>query len=144
MSYNLSQSSLGKLTGVDANLQKVIKRAIELTEQDFMVLQGMRTREECSINYGKGRTAQECTAKGVPAQYAQPNLAKVTWLRDPYGSKHTQGKAVDIVPYPLDWNDLSKYQKIATAMKRAASELNVKVTWGGDWATSKDYPHFEV
>jgi len=29
-------------------------------------------------------------------------------------------------------------------MKQAAAELGVKLIWGGDWKTSKDYPHFEI
>ncbi len=80
----------------------------------------------------------------MPIKYAQPNLSKVTWLNDPLGSKHVSGKAVDLVPFPVDWNDLSKFRVIAVAMKAAAKELNVQMSWGGDWRTSKDYPHFEL
>lgn len=53
----------------------------------------------------------------------------MTWLNDPLGSKHVTGKAVDLVPYPLDWNDLTKFKKIADAMKQAAIELNIRIEW---------------
>jgi peptidoglycan L-alanyl-D-glutamate endopeptidase CwlK len=142
--YILSKLSLSRLVGLNANLEAVVKRAIEITEQDFMVVEGVRSKEQCFINYGKGRTVDQCKAKGVPAQYAQPKLAKVTWLNNPLSSKHVTGKAVDLVPYPVDWNDLSKFKKIAVAMKQAAKELNVSMDWGGDWTSSKDYPHFEI
>lgn len=142
--YKLGAASLGRLGKVDLNLQKVVKRAIEITSQDFTITQSLRTREECAINYGKGRTAAQCVAKNVPAIYAQPALPKVTWLANPYASKHVEGKAVDLAPYPIDWNTLSKFEAIAVAMKQAAKELNIKITWGGDWVSSKDYPHFEV
>lgn len=142
--YKLSNRSLQRLYGVDNGLVRVVKRAIELTTQDFMVTEGLRTREQCCINYGKGRTEQQCTLKGVPAKYAQPAVSKVTWLNNPFASKHVTGKAIDLVPYPVDWNDLHKFHTIALAMKQAASELNVKIVWGGDWKTNKDYPHFEV
>ncbi|MDF7676084.1 M15 family metallopeptidase [Neisseriaceae bacterium ESL0693] len=142
--YKLSKRSLERMAGVDASLVKVVKRAIEITQQDFSITEGLRSREECCVNYGKGRTAAQCTAKGVPAKYAQPNVSKVTWLNNPFKSKHAEGKAVDVVPYPVDWNDLDKFHAIATAMKQAAKELGVKVEWGGDWKTTKDYPHFEV
>ena len=33
---------------------------------------------------------------------------------------------------------------IANAIKAAAKEKNVAVTYGGDWRTFKDYPHFEL
>ena len=142
--YKLSKRSLTNLQGVNTNLVKVVQRAIEITKQDFMVTEGLRSREQCCINYGKGRTAQQCTQKGVPAKYAQPNISKVTWLNNPFASKHSQGRAVDLVPYPVDWNDLAKFRSIAEAMKQAAKELDVFINWGGDWQKTKDYPHFEV
>ena len=152
MAFNLSQKSLDKMNGVDERLQRVVKRAIQLTKQDFMVLEGVRTKEQCMINYGKGRTAAQCVAKGVPAQYANPNAAKVTWLNDPFASKHVSGKAVDLVPYPVDWNDLKKFDAIAKAMLQAAKELNVPIRWGADWDNDgkprekgeSDSPHFEI
>ena len=152
MTYNLSQRSLDRLVGVDERLQQVVKRAIQLTKQDFMVLEGVRTREQCMINYGKGRTIAQCVAKGVPAQYANPNAAKVTWLNDPFASKHVTGKAVDLVPYPVDWNDLKKFDVIAQAMLQASKELSIPIRWGADWdgdgkpreRGESDSPHFEI
>lgn len=150
--YVLSKLSLNRLQGVDPNLVAVVKRAIELTPQDFMVVEGLRSKEQCYINYGKGRTAAQCSAKGVPAKYAKPNLAKVTWLNNPLSSKHATGRAVDLVPYPVDWNDLSKFDQIAKAMFTAAKELGVSIRWGADWDNDGKYrekgeydsPHFEL
>ena len=152
MVFNLSQRSLDRLVGVDERLQRVVKRAIELSKQDFMVLEGVRTRQQCMTNYGKGRTIAQCVAKGVPAQYANPNAAKVTWLNNPFASKHVSGKAVDLVPYPVDWDDLKKFDTIAQAMLQAAKELGVPVRWGADWDNDgkprergeSDSPHFEI
>ena len=152
MAFNLSQKSLDRLNGVDERLQRVVKLAIQLTKQDFMVLEGVRTIQQCMVNYGNGRTAAQCVAKGVPAQYANPNAAKVTWLNDPFASKHVSGKAVDLVPYPVDWNDLKKFDQIAKAMLQAAKELGAPVRWGADWdndgkpreRVESDSPHFEV
>ena len=141
--FKLSQRSLNSLNGVDPNLVKVVKRAIELTEQDFIVIEGLRTREQMMINYGKGRTAAELAVHGIPASYAKPKEAKVTWLNDPFASNHAKGKAVDIVPNPVDWNDISKFKKINEAMQAAAKELGIKLSYGGDW-TKKDYPHWEL
>ena len=141
--FKLSERSLKSLEGVNPNLVKVVERAIELTEQDFLVLEGVRSKEQCYINYGKGRTAAQCSAKGVPTKYAQPNLSKVTWLNNPLASKHVTGNAVDLVPSPVDWNTISKFTTISKAMKQAAKELGVKLSYGGDW-TKKDYPHWEL
>ena len=141
--YKLSERSLNSLNGVDPNLVKVVKRAIELTEQDFIVIEGLRTREQMMINYGKGRTVAELAVHGIPASYAKPKEAKVTWLNDPFASNHAKGKAVDIVPAPVDWDDISKFKKINEAMQAAAKELGIKLSYGGDW-TKKDYPHWEL
>ena len=150
--FVLSKLSLGRLNGVDANLVKVVQRAIEITPQDFMVVEGVRSKEQCYINYGKGRTVAQCTAKGVPAKYAQPKLAKVTWLNNPLSSKHVSGKAVDLVPYTVNWNDLTKFDQVAKAMFAAAKELGVSIRWGADWDNDGNYrekgeydsPHFEL
>ena len=150
--FVLSKLSLGRLNGVDANLVKVVQRAIEITPQDFMVVEGVRSKEQCYINYGKGRTVAQCTAKGVPAKYALPKAAKVTWLKNPLDSKHVTGRAVDLVPYPVDWNDLSKFDQMAQAMFAAAKELGVSIRWGADWDNDGNYrekgeydsPHFEL
>ena len=152
MTFNLSQRSLDRLVGVDERLQRVVKRAIELSKQDFMVLEGVRTRQQCMTNYGKGRTIAQCVAKGVPAQYANPKAAKVTWLNNPFASKHVSGKAVDLVPYPVDWYNLKKFDVIAQAMLQASKELGIPIRWGADWDADgkprergeSDSPHFEI
>lgn len=150
--FILSKLSLSRLEGVHPDLVKVVKRAIEITSQDFMVVEGVRSKTQCYINYGKGRTAVQCTVKGVPALYAQPKLAKVTWLNNPLSSKHVSGKAVDLVPYPVNWNDLSKFDLVAKAMFTAGKELGVEIRWGADWDNDGNYrekgeydsPHFEL
>lgn len=150
--YKLSATSLKRLEGVKKSLKDVVLRAIEISEVDFTVLEGVRTKEQAYINYGKGRTAAQLQAKGVPTKYAQPTLAKVTWLNDPLGSKHMTGDAVDLAPYPIDWNDLKRFDQVAEAMFKAAKELNVSIRWGADWDNDgifrekgeTDSPHFEI
>lgn len=141
--YKLSERSLKSLEGVDPNLVKIVKRAIEITEQDFIVIEGLRTKEQMMINYGKGRTVAQLAVHGIPASYAKPKEAKVTWLNNPFASNHAKGKAVDIVPAPVDWNSIAKFKKINEAMQAAAKEFGIKLSYGGDW-TKKDYPHWEL
>ena len=143
MTYTLSKRSLGSLESVDPRLVSIAKRAIKITQQDFVIIEGLRTREQMKINYGKGRTVAELAKHGIEAKYAKPKEAKVTWLNNPFASNHASGKAIDVVPYPVDWNDIGKFRTIADAFKQAARELGVSMVWGGDW-TKKDYPHFEV
>ena len=45
MPYALGQRSLDRLKGVHPDLQKVTRRAIELTPIDFTITEGLRTLE---------------------------------------------------------------------------------------------------
>jgi peptidoglycan L-alanyl-D-glutamate endopeptidase CwlK len=59
---------------------------------------------------------------------------------------------VDICPFPVDWNDISKFDAIYTAMMAAAKEFGVRLRYGGDWNMNgkirergeTDSPHFEL
>lgn len=157
MTFALSTTSKNRLKGVHPNLVKVIERAIEITEVDFMVVEGVRTRENMMINWGKGRTAAQCAAWGIPAKYAKPDAAKVTWLRNPFASNHAPktdgyGYAVDLLPAPYDWKNLKDFDKMADAVLEAAKELGIAVRWGADWNKNgksrekgeTDSPHFEL
>jgi peptidoglycan L-alanyl-D-glutamate endopeptidase CwlK len=157
MMPKLSQESRSKLVGVHPDLMRVVEHAIAITKQDFKVLEGVRSIEQCYINYGKGRTSDQCKAAHVPMRYAQPNMPKVTWLKNPLASRHVLqndgfGHAVDLVPYPVDWSDAKKFDAIADAMLTAAKALGVKVRWGADWDRDgvrrergeTDSPHFEI
>lgn len=150
--FKLGDKSIEKLAGVNPDLVRVVSRAIEISAVDFMVLEGIRTKEQAYINYGKGRSAAELDAKGVPVKYADPKSSKVTWLSYPLGSKHMTGNAVDLAPYPIDWNDLARFDQVALAMFKAAAELGVRIKWGADWNGNgrnrekgeSDSPHFEL
>lgn len=145
MSFRLSTRSLNTLATVHEDMQKVVKRAIQITEVDFMVVQGRRTWDEQARLYGQGRTVAAMRSAGLPTQYAKPEMKKVTWTMQ---SNHLSGHAVDLVAWvngEINWDTShGYYEKIATAMKRAAMELCVVIEWGGDWNKTKDFPHFEL
>jgi peptidoglycan L-alanyl-D-glutamate endopeptidase CwlK len=62
------------------------------------------------------------------------------------------GRAVDLVPYPLDWQTPAKFDAIAKAMFAAAEQLGIGLRWGADWDGDgieredgeNDSPHFEL
>lgn len=132
--FKLSKRSLQRLEGVHPNLVKVVHRAIELSEVDFGVLEGLRTKARQAELYAQGRT--------------KPGKV-VTWKMD---SPHIVGKAVDLIPYPLDWANTAAFDAIAVAMFKAAKELGVYIRWGADWDMDgkprergeSDSPHFEL
>jgi hypothetical protein len=117
--FVLSKLSLGRLEGVNPALVKVVKRAIEITQQDFLVVEGVRSKEQCYINYGKGRTAAQCIAKGVPASYAQPKLAKVTWLNNPLPVSMSQAKL--LIWFHTQWTGMI-YLNLIKLQKRCLQQ----------------------
>ena len=119
--FVLSRRSVQRLGGVNNDLVKVVKRAIEITEVDFAVLEGMRTLER---------------QKKLMASGASTTL----------NSRHLTGHAVDLgawVDGELSWH-WPHYYKIADAMKQAADELGIEIEWGGDWKSFPDGPHFQL
>ncbi|MEN2748172.1 M15 family metallopeptidase [Sphingomonas sp. T9W2] len=159
MAIVLGQRSLARLAGVHPDLVRVVKRAAIMADarDDFTVLEGVRTKEQCFINYGKGRTEAECKAAKVPANYAAPRVGKVTWLSNPLASKHYPrpdgySHAVDLAPFPIDWNDLARFDRVAALMVEAAKVEGVPIRWGADWDRDgkprergeTDSPHFEL
>lgn len=154
MSYILGKRSISSLSGVHPDLERVVRRAIELTKQDFTVIEGVRTQARQHQLYGQGRTAAELSAAGVDPSLAKPREQKVTWTLNSNHAKKADGfgHAVDLVPYPVDWNDLAKFHAIADAMFAAARELGVTIRWGADWDQDgkrrekgeSDSPHFEL
>ena len=108
--YQLGKKSLAELEGVQADLVRVVKRAIELTSQDFSVVDGVRTLDE---------------QKRYVASGASQTL----------DSRHLTGHAVDLVPYingQARWETIPLCD-IAEAMRTAARELGVPIRWGGCW-----------
>jgi hypothetical protein len=62
-------------------------------------------------------------------------------------SRHLTGHAVDLVPIgpngkaAFDW---PLYDRLGPAVKEAAAKEGVALTWGGDWSSFRDGPHFEL
>ncbi len=89
---------------------------------DFTVIQGLRTLEEQKRNVLNGKSQ---TMK----------------------SRHLTGHAVDLAVWQdgkLVWGPWSRYQELAKVVLDAAHKLKIPVTWGGDWKSLRDGPHFEL
>jgi len=108
--FSLSKESLEKLEYVHDDLCLVVKRAIELTDTDFTVMEGLRTvtRQKELVKAGASHTMN---------------------------SRHLTGHAVDLVPmlgnHPRwDW---PLCYRVAEAVKLSAQEYAIPVVWGGVW-----------
>lgn len=124
--FNLSQKSKDKLTGVHPDLVKVIERAIQITDVDFVVLEGVRDkkRQKELVENGASLTMN---SRHIPGKDGFSKAVDLGALND--------GQISWLWPF---------YEKIAKAVKEAAREMNIPVEWGGDWKKFKDGLHFQL
>lgn len=119
--FILGNQSNKNLTGVHPDLVKVVRKAIQISEVDFRITEGLRSKER----------QKELVSKG---------------LSQTMNSRHITGHAVDVaalVNNTVSW-DWNLYEKISKAFKKASADLNIPIVWGGDWKSFKDGPHFEL
>lgn len=119
--YSFGEKSKQRLQGVHPDLVKVIEEAIKESPYDFSITQGLRTlaEQEALFKAGKSQTMR---------------------------SRHLTGHAVDIavlVDGKITW-DFDRYKEVAEHIKAVAKLNDVPITWGGDWVSFKDGPHFEL
>ena len=110
------------LSTCEQELQDVLNEAIK--HYDFSVIDGYRDMERQNLYFNDGKS-----------QVRWPN------------SKHNSypSRAVDIIPYPLGFDsENTEFDRMATYILSAASELGVRLEWGGHWKNFKDYAHFEL
>lgn len=124
-----SSSSIANLISADKRLQQVMTEVIK--HYDCTILQGHRGQAQQDEYYFKG-------------------LSKLRWP----DSKHNiyPSLAIDIAPYPLDWNDNVAFYYMAGLIKGVASTMGIALRWGGDWDSDTDFHdqtffdlvHFEI
>lgn len=115
MAFKLGKRSRARLEGVHPTLVSITERAIEVTDCDFTVLEGVRTE----------------------ARQRQLVTAGSSWTMD---SRHLKGEdgyghAVDLgawVGGKVDWS-WPLYFVIARAMQQATKERLGQLRWGGAW-----------
>lgn len=61
-------------------------------------------------------------------------------LQYPNG-KHNKmpSEAVDVAPYPIDWNDTKRFYFFAGFVIAKAKGLGINLRWGGDWDGDNDF-----
>jgi len=101
-----------RLRGVDAKLVNVLNEVVKYF--DITIIEGLRSqkRQDELVAQGKSKTK--------------------------FG-KHVLGKAVDMAPYPIDWQARDDFHLLGGFVLGIASQMGVNVRWGGDWSASSLY-----
>jgi peptidoglycan L-alanyl-D-glutamate endopeptidase CwlK len=126
---SFSSRSLAKLATCRPELQRVAEEVIK--HWDCTVLDGHRSAEAQAEAFEHGRSK---LAPGTSKHNA--------WLSE----------AIDLAPYPVDWNDTQRFYFFAGYVLGVAESMGVKLRWGGDWdsdhdvhdQTFFDLVHFEI
>lgn len=136
-----SQRSKDALKGVHPALVQLMEAAIVETPVDFTITEGVRTEARQKELYAQGRTVKGSIVTSKNGTTSKSNHQPKA---DGYGH------AVDLYPFVLGKlkvtdPDTGKYLAVIAAhIKTVAERLGVTITWGGDWKTPHDPPHFEL
>lgn len=118
-----------RLSTCDDKLQKIFNEVIKYV--DCSVLEGHRNAERQDKLFDEGKT-------------------KVKFPNGRHNSNPS--RAVDVVPYPVDWDDRERFHLFAGFVIGIAQSMGIKLRWGGDWNMNfevddnnfDDFPHFEL
>lgn len=126
---SFSQRSLDRLATCHPDLQRVFASVIE--HFDCSILEGHRNQARQDQLFEEGKT-------------------QVRWPHSRHNSQPSM--AVDVVPYPVDWEDRERMTYFAGVVKGVAAMMGIRIRWGGDWDSDTevddnsfdDLPHFEL
>ena len=127
--YKFGRKSRERLATCDKKLQKVFNEVIKYV--DCSVLEGHRSKERQNKLFKEGKTKVEY----------------------PVGRHNSNpSNAVDVTPYPVDWNDRERQTLFAGFVMGVARGMDIRLRWGGDWNMNfkvkdnrfDDFPHFEL
>ena len=123
------RKSRERLSTCDSSIQKLFNEVIK--HVDCSVLEGHREKDRQNKLYEEGKTK----------------------VKYPNGRHNRQpSSAVDVTPYPVDWEDRERQTLFAGFVIGVASQMGINLRWGGDWDQDfqvidnrfDDFPHFEL
>jgi len=126
---SFSAKSKEALETCDIELNELFNEVIE--HFDCTVLAGHRTEEEQNKAF-------------------RSNMSTLRWPDSKHNIKPS--RAIDVVPYPIDWENLNRFYFFGGYVKGIAEKRGIKIRWGGDWDNDTltndqkfmDLPHFEI
>jgi len=127
--YKWGPRSIKHLVTLDERLQKVLNEVIKYV--DCSIIEGHRSGERQNKLFEEGRTK----------------------VKYPHGRHNSNpSRAVDVVPYPIDWDDRERFHLFAGFVIGIGQSMGIRLRWGGDWNMNfevddnnfDDFPHFEL
>lgn len=127
--YYFGQRSQQKIRTLHPDLKLLVYRGIKLF--DFSVVWGYRDEKTQNALFLAGDS-------------------QLQWDKSQHNK--TPSLAFDADPFPIDYENLKRYYFMAGIFKGIASEIGIKLRWGGDWNSNNifrdnkfnDLGHFEI
>lgn len=122
-----SLRSKERLATCHKDIQVVLNHLIEYI--DFSIICGHRGKKDQDKAYAEGKS-------------------KLKYPESAHNS--LPSKAVDITPYPLNWEDIGAFKRLNGAFTVVAEylyktgQIKSRFEWGGSWKKLKDYPHYQI
>lgn len=124
-----SSRSLRARAELHPKLQAIVDDAIKSI--DFVILDAQRGRAEQEKAFKAGNSK---------AHFGQS------------AHNYVPAVALDLCPFPIDFNDAAKFRDIAKVVMASAKKLDIPLRWGGDWDMDGDWKderfldwgHFEL
>ncbi len=117
---HFSGPSLKHFETLHPDLQRILSEAIN--QADFAIICGHRDEIDQTKAFLSGKS-------------------KLQWPHSRHNS--TPSEAVDIVPFPVNWEDEAAFKKLAELLQAVALHHGIRLTWGGEWKM-RDLVHFEL
>jgi len=124
---SFSTLSSNRLATCEEPLQRLFNEVVK--DYDCSILEGHRSLEKQTeyFNTGKSKTMKS-------------------------NHLYSPSRAVDVMPYPIRWEDREGQQDFSRFVKAKAAELGIDVRWGGDFRITLqgkevpfyDSPHWEI
>lgn len=130
-----SDASQAKLNTCHPELVRLFNEVVK--NYDCVVICGVRSDYDQKKAFAEGKSKLDGVTKKSMHQTDR---------------EHPYSRAIDIAPFPLDWNDTKRFYYFAGFVKATALALKINIRWGGDWDSDNDFkdntfndlPHFEL
>ena len=127
--YKFGKTSQERLETCHEKIQEILNEAIQIV--DFTVLCGHRGEAEQQDAFHKG-------------------MSKVQFPNSKHNTRPSL--AVDIAPYPIDWNNTERFVHLIGIIRGIAHMKGIEIRTGIDWDCDgditdhsfMDYPHWEL
>lgn len=122
---------MARLDSCEPALKSLMNEVIK--HVDITVLEGHRTVDRQAELFSQGKSKLD----GSPGKMSKHN--------------YSPSRAVDVAPWPIDWQDRERFIACAYYIKATADQLGIKVRLGADWNGDMrfsesffDAPHVEL